>query len=343
MPEANKPVETSGDIVYDIAAVCRLTGLTAPGLRMWEKRHQAVNPGRTETGRRQYSRRDIQRLTLLKALSNQGNSIRTIVGLPMAELEKRLSESSKSRDGEDFKEGGKGSDQVRACRMIVIGSQLTALLASENALPSGVATKCEYEDLEDAEEDRIDGEADLLLVEIPALFSEDLNRVRRLLNRFQALRAIIVYAYAQKQTVENLEEDGGLITAIRGPLSLKELRTACATDIALANRSATSLIEDAPGPREVTEGIPERQFSKHQLARISRISSVVECECPNHLAALLEAMNGFEVYSAQCENRNAADAKIHAYLHRMTAHARATVEDALKVLVEFEDIEVGDA
>jgi hypothetical protein len=68
----------------------------------------------------------------------------------------------------------------------------------------------------------------------------------------------------------------------------------------------------------------------------------VECECPHHLAGILEALNNFENYSALCENRNEPDAKIHAYLHRMTAHARATMEDALKVLVEFEDFEVGE-
>ena len=58
------------------------------------------------------------------------------------------------------------------------------------------------------------------------------------------------------------------------------------------------------------------------------------------MASLLASLNGFERYSAECENRNQADAEMHAYLNRMTAHARATVEDALSALVEFESIEL---
>lgn len=343
MPGTKNPSLQNGGDVFDIAAVCRLTGLTAANLRMWEKRHQAVNPGRTETGRRQYTRRDLQRLSLLKALSDEGHSIRTIVGLPLAELEKRLQESVKARSVPDLEKNSGFEDRARSCRIVVIGVHLSALLESEDALPAGAATICEYADLTEAENAEVSDRADLLLVEVPALFAEDLIRTQRLVIRFQALRAIVVYAYAQALTVDEIAAKGGAITAIRAPITLSELRDACATEITLANRSAISLIDGAPGPRDFGEEIPKRHFSQRQLARVSQVSSTVECECPHHLSALLEALNGFEDYSAQCESRNAADAKVHAYLHKMTSHARATVEEALKVLIEFEDIDVGDA
>jgi len=334
--------DTSTD-VYNIAAVCRLTGLSAPNLRMWEKRYQAVVPGRSETGRRQYLRSDIKRLTLLKALSDHGHGIRTIVGLPSSELEKRLEESARGPSSPKVADPAISKVPSRACRLMVVGANLNALLDSEEAFPPATIQVCEYDNLDAADAPGIVGEVDLLLLEIPALFAEDLMRVRRLINRFRALRAIIVYAYARRETIEDMEEAGGLITAIRGPVSLAELRNACAADIAMANRSSTSTLEKAPGPRSLNEGTPDRQFSQRQLARISNTPTTVECECPHHLAGLLEALNSFEEYSAQCENRNEADAKIHAYLHRMTAHARATIEDALRVLVEFEDFDVGEA
>jgi DNA-binding transcriptional MerR regulator len=340
MPEAVSTQENS-DPVYDIAAVCRLTGLSASNLRMWEKRHQAVSPGRTETGRRQYARRDIQRLTLLKALSDKGHSIRTLVDLPLVELESRLEESAVGRPSVPKDQGAPSDDSARTCRMVVIGGHLNGLLDSDDACPPGAQVVCEFDSLAAAEIAETEKVADLLIIEVPALFAEDLNRVRRLLNRFHALRAIIVYAYAQQQTIEAMTDDGGLITGIRAPISLGELRDACAADIALANRSSTAQLNAAPGPREFGEEIPQRRFSQRQLARISKTPSAVDCECPHHLSALLEALNGFEAYSSHCESRNAADAKIHAYLHRMTAHARATMEDALKVLVEFEGIDVG--
>lgn len=328
--------------VYDIAAVCRLTGLSAPNIRMWEKRHQAVTPGRSGTGRRQYLRGDIKRLTLLKALTDHGHGIRTIVGLPLVALEQRLEESARGHSPTIPEEPASSDLGAQPCRMVVVGAYLSALLETDGAFPPGSALVLEYESLESAEVVETPAEADLILLEIPALFAEDLIRVRRLINRFRALRAIVVYAYARKETIEDMAEVGGLITVIRGPVSLVELRSACAADITMANRSSTSTLEDAPGPRCLDEEIPERKFSQRQLARISNTPSTVECECPHHLAGLLEALNSFEEYSAQCENRNEADAKIHAYLHRMAAHARATMEDALRVLVEFEDFEVGE-
>lgn len=341
-------IETTASIpkgstgVYDITAVCRLTGLSAPNLRMWEKRYGAVVPGRSETGRRQYLRSDIKRLTLLKTLSDHGHGISTIVGLPSVELEKRLEECARGPSTAASEGPPPSRSKTRACRLVVVGAHLSALLGAEAAFPPGTLQVCEYETLEETEADGIPVEADLLLLEIGALFAEDLIRVRRLISRFRALRAIIVYAYARKETIEDMGELGGLITAIRGPVSLGELRNACAADIAMANRSSTSVLEKAH-VRSLDEGVPERRYSQRQLARISNTPTTVECECPHHLASLLEALNSFEKYSVQCENRNKADAKIHAYLHRMTAHARATMEDALSVLVEFEDFEVGEA
>ena len=330
---------STDDNVYDIAAVCRLTGLNAPSLRMWEKRHQVVNPRRTETGRRQYTRRDIQRLTLLKALSDHGHSIRTLVELPIVELERRLEECSKRATTQ---ESASERDQVRLCRIAVVGSHLATLLEVEKSFLEDEASFQTYENFDEAESVDSGEEADLLVIEIPALFSEDTNRVRRLVTRFQALRAVIIYVYAQDRTLENLSQDQGVITAIRAPFTLGDLREICKTDIALASRSASATIENAPLPERNFGQFRERKYSQSQLAKLGNISSAVECECPNHLASLLEALNGFEEYSAQCENRNAADAKVHAYLHQMTAHARATIEDALDVLVEFEGIDVGE-
>ena len=84
----------------------------------------------------------------------------------------------------------------------------------------------------------------------------------------------------------------------------------------------------------------ERQFTDNQLARLLEIASVVECECPNHLAKLVSNLVEFERYAADCESRNPADARMHAYLHQKTAAAREIMEEALVELVRFEKIEV---
>lgn len=341
MPATDTSAPPSSEDLYDIAAVCRLTGLTAPNLRVWEKRYQVTKPSRTESGRRQYTRRDVQRLTLLKALSDQGHRIQTTASLPIAELEKRLEESARSSPSR-VPSGGEGIRSPHACRIGIIGSHLGGLASSGEVLPPNATVLVEFLDLEEAESQEPRGEIDLLLIECPALFGNDISRVERLIDRMQALRAIVVFAYAQRQTLECLQEENSRITAIRSPISAAELKVVCATDIALTNRSASAAIKAAPEPREVSEEIPDRRFSNRQIAEISQMSSVVNCECPHHLASLLSSLNGFESYSAGCENRNAADAEMHAYLQRMTAHARAIVEDSLQVLLEFEGIEVGE-
>lgn len=343
MPSTDSSLSINPDEVYDIAAVCRLTGLTAANLRMWEKRYQVADPIRSESGRRQYNRRDLQRLTLLKALADEGHRIRTTANLPIAELETRLEETVR-KDSKRTNRAVPKDRAPHACRICVIGSHLSELVSSGVVLPANAATIAEFPELSEAESTEFPEAVDLILVECPALFEHDIARINRLIDQTRALRAIILYAYAQSQTIKHLQESGSRITIIRAPISAAELKVACATDIALTNRSASAAIKNAPRNREVTEEVPARRFNNRELAAISQVTSVVECECPHQLSALLTSLNGFESYSAQCENRNAADAEIHAYLHRMTASARAIIEDSLQVLLEYEGIaiEVGD-
>ena len=86
--------------------------------------------------------------------------------------------------------------------------------------------------------------------------------------------------------------------------------------------------------------IAERRFSTEQLAHLLEISSGVDCECPNHLAGLVERLVAFEDYSAGCEDKNEADRELHALLHRETAKARAIMELALVELVRAEGLAV---
>ena len=70
-----------GNEIFGISAVSRLTGISDHVLRIWERRHRAVDPLRTDSRRRQYSREDIRRLTLLKTLTESGDSIGNLARL----------------------------------------------------------------------------------------------------------------------------------------------------------------------------------------------------------------------------------------------------------------------
>jgi DNA-binding transcriptional MerR regulator len=62
-------------------AVVEATGISAATLRAWERRYGALSPGRTESGYRLYSGRDIAVLRWLKARVDEGMSISQAINL----------------------------------------------------------------------------------------------------------------------------------------------------------------------------------------------------------------------------------------------------------------------
>jgi len=75
-----------------IRMVAQRTGLSSHVIRAWEKRYQAIKPHRTETNRRLYSQKDVDRLTMLHQLTQHGHSISSVAQLDDEELSERLSE-----------------------------------------------------------------------------------------------------------------------------------------------------------------------------------------------------------------------------------------------------------
>lgn len=83
-----------------------------------------------------------------------------------------------------------------------------------------------------------------------------------------------------------------------------------------------------------------RRFTPERLGRLMEITSKVQCECPNHVAKLVEALASFEDYSRGCESRNEADRAVHAMLADRSGQARAIMEEALEELLRAEGITV---
>ena len=72
--------------VYAIRYVSQRTGLTSHVIRAWEKRYQAVVPRRSAKNRRLYSENDVQRLQLLKRVTDEGHNISHVAKLDSSEL-----------------------------------------------------------------------------------------------------------------------------------------------------------------------------------------------------------------------------------------------------------------
>jgi DNA-binding transcriptional MerR regulator len=73
--------EESTRPAHPIQVAARRAGISAHLLRAWEKRYQAVVPGRTASGRRLYSDADIARLRLLDQAIEGGRRIGDLAGL----------------------------------------------------------------------------------------------------------------------------------------------------------------------------------------------------------------------------------------------------------------------
>ncbi|NNC90010.1 MAG: MerR family transcriptional regulator [Akkermansiaceae bacterium] len=310
---------------FGIGAVVRRTGLSAPNIRVWEKRYGAVVPQRTETNRRRYSAEDVERLVLMKRLTARGHAISNIATLSRKQLEARLAKESAAEPPERIR-------TTAEHRLLAAGAG-TASLAGENSI-FDAASVVRYDDLDAALADPEPPSVDLVVIETDTLFPETIPAVRELVKRAGTVRSILIYRFTTTKTATALARAIEGLTLLRAPVSDRQLQRECLVQLSAPEPGEPALPMDESAP------IPERLYARDQLGRLSRISTTVECECPQHLAGLLQGLCAFEKYSRECEDRNPQDARLHAFLHRTTAGVRRTMEEALQHVVIAEGIEL---
>ena len=76
--------------IYSIKDLEILTGIKAHTIRVWERRYNLVDPGRTNTNIRCYSDEDLKRLLNVSILNQNGFKISKIAGLDDAQLRNRV-------------------------------------------------------------------------------------------------------------------------------------------------------------------------------------------------------------------------------------------------------------
>ena len=103
---------------HPIRVAAQRAGLSPAALRAWERRYGAVEPQRSETGRRLYSDADVRRLRLLSEAVAAGRGISLVADLSNEALEELLREDRASvlrlhEAPPRFSEGAPVSDRVR--------------------------------------------------------------------------------------------------------------------------------------------------------------------------------------------------------------------------------------
>lgn len=88
---------------FSIRQMVELTGLSEFTIRGWETRYSAFDPQRTDTGRREYSKKDVERALLLRELLKRGHKISKVAPLPHIKLQNlfELSESAPNHEGSE--------------------------------------------------------------------------------------------------------------------------------------------------------------------------------------------------------------------------------------------------
>jgi DNA-binding transcriptional MerR regulator len=314
---------------YEISAVSRFTGLSTHVLRVWEKRYDVVEPERTDSGRRRYSRTDVTKLTLLKALVDSGHTISSIADLDISALEHRLSEVQETPH-EMFESSGVSPKSNVG--FVGIQSSVAVHDASESG---GFSIVSESGDIETMVKNTKPRVIDILIVEVNSFFPEDLKIIHKALTDLSAGRAIVIYQFASSKVFETV--DARKISLLRGPVNAAEVQLACGRGGRIEKQGKTNKTVNL----EVDEhSIPARLFTPEQLRAISKRASVVKCECPQHLTNLLSGLVAFEEYSGRCEVLNEEDAKLHGYLQQETANCRLRLERALQAVLDSEGIQI---
>ena len=311
------------DNVYRIGAVSRLTGIPADTLRIWERRYHLVDPQRTEKGGRLYSQADVNRLTMIKALVDQGHAISTVANLDTRELNDRLSRARPH----NLPEIGSGRHDV-----CIVGQAITVRANNTAQMPDGLELAGTYTDLDSFMED--DTCCQTLVIEFPFL---DRTIVKKLQDETLQQRydnIIVIYAFAPSIILRQMKRLQ--ITTERAPVSIDHIWQMCAGNMPHQVDWSPSVFQP---DTVLTEPAPKRQFSSQQLAKLSQMTSALKCECPHHLSSIIETLVAFEQYSTECENESPQDAALHSYLHIMTAKARWLMEVALQKLAEVENID----
>jgi DNA-binding transcriptional MerR regulator len=329
-PSSPQPAFRSG-------TVARMAQMPVATLRIWEQRYQAVAPTTAPSGHRLYSAADVRRVLLLRQLTGQGHAISTIAALEVAQLEQLASAHAV--------EAGKRVRPARrkaALRVVVVGRALALRLQRPGVVrhlahPWQMAAV--FDSLAEAAHAAQDAAVDLLLWQAPGLQASALAELKAVQDAWRARQVAVAYRYAGAAVRHAFDLSGA--TVVREPADDHALGAWFAslerTSVARADASNDEAVRQEPP--DVSPGdVAPRRFDDAALTTFAGLSTSIACECPRHVAELLMQLSNFEAYSADCANRSAVDAELHAYLKRVAGVSRALFESALERVARHEGL-----
>ena len=323
---------------YKIGAVSKITGIGTETLRAWERRYQAVVPGRSDSGDRVYNGEDLAKLFLLKNLSDAGNSIGTIARLSVEELKGKWENSVQlSELGSNHINAQDGQDVAKSqtCRVLLLGEDFPLRVLDGMSDFNGIELLGHVDSIEEWKQKDPTSLVNVAIIERPTINEATRKYVSKLLKEMGVWHVIVLYGFGSQIEINQLQSPQ--VSAIRSSIDVYELARLC---MDRTGGDSKNLVASIGSTVYLEDSLPTRRYSSKQLGSLARIASPIQCECPKHLSDLIKSLVAFEIYSAECENKNDRDAELHAYLHATSAQSRAILEDALAHVIKHENIQI---
>jgi len=300
---------------YRIGAVARMANLPVGTLRIWERRYGVVAPPTTQSGHRLYSEADVRRVAMIKGLVDRGYSIGSIATLQTSELERLAYMHVDKTPVSSIAEGPPG------LRLRIVGTALAQTIRQHlHAMGADPASEPKvFENMTAAFSERMNQPTDVLVIHLPSLHADDVERVLALSASTHAENIVVVYSFAAATTLGLLERVG--VRAVREPLDAASLSQMLGE---FERKNGDSAVQS-----DVREPAPPRHYTDEALMAMAHASTTIACECPKHLAGIIMQLSAFEQYSVSCASRTPADALLHVYLANISGRARAMFERAL--------------
>jgi transposase-like protein len=307
---------------YRSGAAARLAGLSAETLRVWERRYELSDTRRSAHGQRLYSAQQVQRLSLLKQLVDQGHPIGQLARLSI----ERLRELAGGGGGLEDVEGA----LARPIAVVVIGVSLARRIAALGRGAGPLEVQASGARLEQAAGLAPAGGTEVLLAELPELDESFVPRIAAARAALHAAAVVVLYRFCSSATIRLLRAQGWLVARV--PAEMGELAPLCRSALAGQRLPAPRAVSAAPARPA------PRRFDDEALATINAAGNSISCECPRHLSDLVLMVGSFERYSAQCASRNPEDARLHQDLELAAGRARAILEAALEQLARADGL-----
>ena len=332
--DPSQPTSPSGQPSFRSGAVARMAGMPVATLRIWEQRYQAVRPITAASGHRLYSEADVERVTLLRRLTELGHAIGLLAPLDIEQMREmmRAQETLGSASSAD------AAASKSPMRVVIVGHALAHRLQRLNEiLPLGLSLEQVgvYDSLAGAvkaAQDSPDPAVDLLLWHAGSVQSGAGPELSAAQAAWRAPVTAVALRHGNAAGRAELIKTGAAVlqepaddeSLGRWLMSLKRAPT-------VATAHSSSLAVNHPGETVLLQrAVLAPRFAETALTEFAGLSSTLACECPGHLAELLLQISSFEIYSSECANRSAADAQLHAYLQRVAGTARMLFEAAIE-------------